>query len=383
MREQDFKHWLTCCYLLGNGAAMDSRSRDSRISNCTTVEKHEDDLDAHFARDQLQGLLDRLRYTKEDERTGSAARHRILIEGNVYNGTNTYRSAIKLYQRFCQSWPVGASAPAPLSIPTSPRILAKREKSSAWPQWAHPTEAQILELARLTVPFVRFVRSEIVRAVVEDNERHRAEWSTRLQARGIDPRLYLWEKSACAFPGVRRYAGSTEIAQYRGRASVDPARMRDHLRLDDNDCPKQLWSFVLRGKPFQKFGPGGYSLAHLADHKNHKNRSSAEFDQIGTNPWKLPLFGLYTSAANTVYLPTTLIKPTDFAGPLRNLLQRRATALYGSYCNLLPPELRIRDAESDTWSLEAFDWSAPVGSPDKIGAFLEFRLKAINELFRE
>jgi len=65
----------------------------------------------------------------------------------------------------------------------------------------------------------RFLQPEIVQAIVVDNELHRAAWSEALETRGIDPRAYLWPGSACAFPGVRRYAGSSEIAIFRKRAT--------------------------------------------------------------------------------------------------------------------------------------------------------------------
>ncbi len=94
--------------------------------------------------------------------------------------------------------------------------------------------------------------------------------------RGIDPSRYLWYRSPCAFPGVRRYSEGTEIAQYRRRRPLTEP-FSDALAVDDNDHPKAIWSYVFRGKPFQKEGPSDYSLAHLADHKEHKDRGAEEF----------------------------------------------------------------------------------------------------------
>jgi hypothetical protein len=87
-------------------------------------------------------------------------------------------------------------------------------------------------------------------------------------------------------------------------------------------------------------GPDGYSLAHIADHKLYKNRTQQEFDIIGEGLKTLP--GLFTSIINTVYMPIGLIRPTDFSFSLRNLIQRRASEIYGSFCNLLPPHLSIK-----------------------------------------
>jgi hypothetical protein len=157
------------------------------------------------------------------------------------------------------------------------------------------------------------------------------------------------------------------------------ARPANAIALDDNSYPKQIWSFVFRGKRFPNHGPVSYSLAHLIDHKNYKTRAGEEFDSLGKS--QLPShFGLYTSPTNTVYMPTGLMRPTDFSFPLRNLIQRKAEEIYGGLCNILPPHLSIRAGESDAWSLDSFDWCEPVGTPENLPAFLHYRKKRMEEL---
>lgn len=98
----------------------------------------------------------------------------------------------------------------------------------------------------------------------------------------------------------------------------------------------------------------------------------------------LPAFpGLYTSAANTVYMPVNLIRPTDFSKALRNLLLRKANELYGSFCNLLPPFFAIPEPLSETWSVDAFQWTDPVGSTENMNRFLDFRNETLNQLLTE
>src|SRR6267378_5780110 len=155
-------------------------------------------------------------------------------------------------------------------------------------------------MARNLVPFVRFLNPDVVRTVVEDNEHYRSEWIDALQSRGVDPAAYLWEGSPCAFPGVRRYAGSREIAAHRGHTSRSENQELNALALDDNDYPKQLWSFVFRGTQFSKFGPGGYALAHLADLKDHGNRFALDFQVTVGADGPRSLFGLYTCPTNAV-----------------------------------------------------------------------------------
>jgi hypothetical protein len=235
-------------------------------------------------------------------------------------------------------------------------------------------------MAHLAMPFVRFMNPDIVRAVVEDNESHRIRWIEDLQARKIDPAAYLWERSPCAFPGVRRHAGSQEIAAHRGHMRMDENKNLNALDLDDNDYPKQIWSFIFRGTQFAKFGPKGYSLAHLADHKVHGNRFNQEFEVSGGIGIVRPLYGLYTCPSNTVYISSSLIKPTDFVGDIRALLIRRAQELYGAFCQILPPFLRIPKTHSPEWDLREFRWGDPVGTKEHIQAFLRFRKEQMAKL---
>jgi hypothetical protein len=68
-----------------------------------------------------------------------------------------------------------------------------------------------------------------------------------------------------------------------------------------------------------------------------------------------------------------LIKPTDFAGSIRALLVRRSQQLYGAFCKILPPYLRIPETFSPEWNVSEFKWVDPVGTTKHIQSFLEFR----------
>jgi len=279
MRHNEFQLWLQQCTRYIPDVQRDALSR------CKRVENFEGNLDQHFATDKMATLLARLVYSTQDERSGVVPRHSIPIStgANIRAGTSSLASAIRLYREFSDAWPSGTQLirPVAVEITKQPAItplqgapMSQRASApAAWPEWGQPSKGDLLQLARITIPFIRFLHPDIVRAIVEDNEQHHDDWQTRLQERGIDPALYLWERSTCTFPGVRRYAGSTEIAQHRGRMETTRGP-EGALKLDDNHYPKIVWSFVFRGKTFQNMGPSGYSLAHLADHKQYKNRDT-------------------------------------------------------------------------------------------------------------
>lgn len=376
MREDAFRSWLSSNRSYGRGTV------NSRVSNCETVEGFEGDLDEHFDQDRLRGLVEKLTYSKADERQNRPARHQIPINGNVYNGTATLRSAVSLYRQFRENCAKGSQIVS--ATVNSARVrnsrATKSSKGRTWPSWDQPGSADVLALAHATAPFVQFLSPAIVQAVVEDNEQHRIEWTTALQERRIDPAAYLWERSPCAFPGVRRYAGSREIAVHRGHAQLDESQSVIALALDDNDYPKQIWSFVFRGAQFSKFGPAEYALAHLADHKEYGNRFATDFEVTESGDYPRALFGLYTCPSNTVYTPVRLIKPTDFVGTIRALLVRRAQELYGSFCEILPPFLRIPQPPSSDWNVSEFKWSEPVGTTEHVGSFLAFRNERVRKL---
>jgi len=372
MKKNEFKSWLESVYRTPQGKRMVGRAIGSRVSNCLRIENVEGDLDDHFAADKGRILIQRLEYGADDEKAGLAAKHDIPIQGKIREGTATFKAAAMLYFKFAEDKGLPATGVQPLPAPD------ERPAPKGWPDWGHPTDDEILGLARIIARYARFLAPEIVQAVVQDNERQRVEWLAALARHGIDGGAYLWERSSCAFPGVRRYAGSQEIAIFRKKASGEGFKIPGALRLDDNDFPKQIWSHVFLGKKFNKQGPAGYALAHLADHKNHGNRHDSDFQVQGDTK---ALHGLFAAVTNSVYVPVGLIKPTDFGKRLRNLLMRRATALYGLHCNLLPSWLAIEADLDPQWALDQFDWAEPVGDCSRVGAFLTYRNSVIDAMF--
>ncbi|MDE0055802.1 MAG: hypothetical protein OXT64_16320 [Gammaproteobacteria bacterium] len=374
MQEESFKIWLSVERELRTGTV------GSRISDCKRVERYEGDLDNYYEADRLTGLIDRLNPKKPV--------HKVPINGNVYNGTATLKSAVNLYRDFRDAGGIKTnSAEVPHEKQRTQeklrlRVGRTRHPGAGWPVWPQPNDEEMHALAQVMTPFVRFLDPSIVEAVTNDNRRMKADWSSRLKALGINPAIYLWEDSPCAFPGVRRYAGSTEIATFRKRVTADEMPPQC-LALDDNDYPKQLWAYVLTGKPFRKRGPDGYQLAHLLDHKEHGNRWHDELNIPPGAKVPEPLFGLFTSAANSAYVPRAFLRSTDFSPRLRSLIQRRASQLYDAICRIVPPPLAVKPCEDQNWSLDEFRWSKPEGFMENVPDFLRFRRERIEELFKK
>lgn len=350
----------------------------SRIENCKRLARYEGDLDAHFDRDGMEDLLARLTYSTDDQRRSRRPRHSVPFNGDIRNGTATLKSAAKLYQSFRKDGESRGlqSKPNPTRQPR--RAQRTRAPTTAWPDWRQPEDEDILKLAHVLAPLVKFLHPDIVAAVAEDNRLHRQDWRSRLEGAGIDADIYLWNDSPCAFPGVRRSAGSQEIAWYKKKTATTDFTPPHCLRLDDNDYPKHLWAFVCTGKPFRKKGPRGFQLAHLADHKEHKNRWGHEFGREDQTDPPL-LFGLHTSPGNTVYVPNIFLRPTDADGPLRALLLKRAYQLYGRVCRLAPPPLIERELEDPAWNPDRFRWSDPVGDARTLASFLEYRQEELDK----
>ena len=338
MKENDFKAWLAVEY--------DSATCSTRLSNCKRVEAFEGDLDTHFEEDRCRSLLEKLTYTREDERENRSSLHSIPIAGDIYNGTATLRASVRLYNKFRE-----LDNESEVNHKTN-KVFKNKADRKEWPEWDQPSEQDTLAFAKLAIPYFRFLNPNIIKLIIEDNNSHREEWIRELKIRGIDSDAYLWTNSACVFPGVRRYAGNKEIAAYRGHLKEENGSVfKEAVRLDDNSYPKQIWSFVFRGTKFANYGPFGYALAHLADHKSYGNRYNKDFELVEDIEEQIQLHGLYTSAANAIYVPTSLLKPTDFSRTLRNLLMRRAQQLYGNFCSILPPGLAVPECDDARWQL--------------------------------
>src|SRR5260370_22634538 len=84
---------------------------------------------------------------------------------------------------------------SPSDNPVYLNLGREKAKILVWPEWSLPSEDELLQLSKITIPYICFLHPDIVRSVVKDNEDRRGKWSDQLKKRGIDPALYLWPYS--------------------------------------------------------------------------------------------------------------------------------------------------------------------------------------------
>ena len=341
------------------------------VGRCRRVERHEGDLDAHYDRDRLVGLLKRLKPGRP--------KHKVPINGNVYGGTAELQSTVRFYRDF-------RDARAGVYVTERPQSNRWRQKpgnerpGAGVPVWGTMVDWGLFRFAQKVTPYVQFLHPSIIRALVEYNRLMRADWSCRLQALGIDPEVYLWDGSSCAFPGVRPGAGSTEPAAFPQQAA-GVNNPKQCLAIGDKHYPRHLWSIVFAGKPFHRPGPRTYRIAHFVASNEYGDLWGGELDILpGARNLPLP-YGLFTSAACSAYVPSVYQGPVESSPILRQLIQRRALQLYDDICRIVPPPVVIRACQDPNWFLENFRWSKPVGGKRNMPDFLEFRRQRMETLF--
>ncbi|MDR2535145.1 MAG: hypothetical protein LBD29_03825, partial [Treponema sp.] len=236
-------------------------------------------------------------------------------------------------------------------------------------------------MAQVITKYVRFIDPHIVHAVVQDNRRHQERWSALLRDRGIDPQLYLWEGSSCCFPGVRRYRGDLEKAAYTSRQNTGEGAFPDALVLDFNEYPKKLCTSILGDSLSAVLH--SYSLIHVLGHTAITNLMWIEAPE---NQYILDkgVYGLFTSPANTIYAPNSLLNTISLNPKLKSLLVERQLRLYRKVCTILPEGMKLysdRRDRGEAWHIDRFEWAPCFGADFSAKAFLAYRQETMNALF--
>lgn len=93
MQREEFKKWLT-------DKGYDSRTVNSRIGNCSTIEQAYGNLDNQYNKDSLHLISTYLKYSKQDERDDIKPHPPLEITGDIYKGLATLRQGLSRYIEF-------------------------------------------------------------------------------------------------------------------------------------------------------------------------------------------------------------------------------------------------------------------------------------------
>jgi hypothetical protein len=93
MRVEAFHAWIDAKF-------PNKKTAGSRKSEASRVEAVYGDLDQYYTEDRLQGLIETFTYSTADQRDGVSNPTRAAINGNIKNGLNSLKRALRLYQQF-------------------------------------------------------------------------------------------------------------------------------------------------------------------------------------------------------------------------------------------------------------------------------------------
>ena len=320
MQESQFHNWLI-------DKEYDERTISSRLSNCRRIEEFEGDLDDHFNKDSGVSLSNRLQYSTQDQKNGTQAKHSIPINGNIYNGTATFRSAANLYFKFKSAANSSGSNNSVKTIIRREKIKPNRVKNIVNTKKTDTPKNKINEfeydICKILTQLCYHIHPRIIRRIQEDNERQ-YEFFENLFSDYINIEDYLFAGSACVFPGVRRYVG--------GQGNKKQYNKEYKAIIDDNTFPRHLWCFLVNNKTYngpnwKESGLNQYELAHIFTHKKSELEFEKEFFRKFNN--QIHPHGDFTCACNIIILPKGTVRPTDNSKNIKAIFYKRYIQLYG------------------------------------------------------
>jgi hypothetical protein len=95
MQTERYRNWLI-------GQQYQDGTITAQLHRSSRVEEHYGDLDQLYAEDRFAGLIEELRYSRNDMHANRPNETRIPFNGNAYNNLASYRDAIRRYKRFLE-----------------------------------------------------------------------------------------------------------------------------------------------------------------------------------------------------------------------------------------------------------------------------------------
>ena len=189
---------------------------------------------------------------------------------------------------------------------------------------------------------------------------------------------YLFDGSACVFPGVRRYVS--------GQGKRQSYNDSYQAIIDDNAFPRHIWCFLSNGKTYngpnwQKTGLSEFELAHIFTHKESEIESEKEFfDSVQSDLYP---YSDFTCACNVVLLPKGMVRPTDNSRAIKAAFYMRYIELYGE--DPLIGRSGFRKSRIPVWYGE-LKWNQPFLPSDwreKTDRLLAYRTKRVTHILNK
>ncbi|OUR80382.1 hypothetical protein A9Q83_01395 [Alphaproteobacteria bacterium 46_93_T64] len=208
--------------------------------------------------------------------------------------------------------------------------------------------------------------------------RNEQSYFDELFAGKIDTENYLYDGSACVFPGVRRYVS--------GKGKKRSYNFEYQAIIDDNTFPRHIWCFLKSGKTYsgpnwEKSELSEFELAHIFTHKESELEFEKQFfSEIDDD--LLP-FGDFSCASNVILLPKGTARPTDNSRIIKAVFYKRYIDLYGE--DSLNGRSGFRIGEVPKWYSE-LKWNEPYLPENwekNIEALMNYRTKRITKIVQK
>ena len=237
-------------------------------------------------------------------------------------------------------------------------------------------ESKEKQICSILTELACYIHPKVIQKIQAKNKEE-YNYFQNLFSNKIDIKHYLFDVSACVFPGTRRYVS--------GKGKKKTYNSEYKAIIDDNTFPRHIWCFLDNKKSYN--GPNWknsilseFELAHIFTHK--KDELANEKKIFASLDESIYPYYNFSCACNVVLLPKGTVRPTDNSEVIKAVFYQRYIDLYGE--NPIGGRNNFKIKVPD-WYPE-LNWNEPV-LPDnwevKIDELLKYRTKRITELMNK
>lgn len=189
---------------------------------------------------------------------------------------------------------------------------------------------------------------------------------------------YLFDGSACVFPGVRRY-----VSMKGNRMAYN----EDYKAIiDDNTFPRHIWCYLVNGRTYngpnwKKTQLNEFELAHIFAHKESELTIEKNFFENADD--SLIPHSDFTCACNVILMPKGTVRPTDNSKTIKSVFYRRYIDLYGEMPLNGRSGFKVENVPE--W-YDSIIWNNPILPLDwenNVEYLLKYRKKRLTQLMKQ